>query len=219
MDSLKYVNLSEKNSVLTSWVNQLRNVDVQQDRLRFRKNLERIGEIGALRISEVKNYIPCEITTPLGTKSSFELEKQPVIMTILRAGLPLYQGVLNYFDNADSGFVAAYRKHNEEGFEIKQDYVTCPDISNRPLIVTDPMLATGASLCEAVNAVLELANPSELHILCAIAAKEGIKKINKDLPQATVWCATVDDRLDENNYIVPGLGDAGDLCFGSKLQS
>ena len=219
MDSLKYINLSDKNSILTSWVNQLRNVEVQNDRLRFRKNLERIGEVGALRISEAMNYIPCEIKTPLGTKSSFELEKQPVIMTILRAGLPLYQGVLNYFDNADSGFVAAYRKHNEEGFEIKQDYVTCPDISNRPLIVTDPMLATGASLCEAVNAVLELANPSELHILCAIAAKEGIKKINKDLPQATVWCATVDDRLDENNYIVPGLGDAGDLCFGSKLQS
>ena len=219
MDSLKYINLSDKNSILTSWVNQLRNVEVQNDRLRFRKNLERIGEVGALRISEAMNYIPCEIKTPLGTKSSFELEKQPVFMKILRAGLPLYQGVLNYFDNSDSGFVAAYRKHNEEGFEIKQDYVTCPDISNRPLIVTDPMLATGASLCEAVNAVLELANPSELHILCAIAAKEGIKKINKDLPQATVWCATVDDRLDENNYIVPGLGDAGDLCFGSKLQS
>ncbi|MBV7439858.1 uracil phosphoribosyltransferase [Weeksellaceae bacterium TAE3-ERU29] len=219
MDSLKYVDLAEKNSILTSWVNQLRNVDVQQDRLRFRKNLERIGEIGALRISEVMNYVPCEIKTPLGVKSSCELEKQPVIMTILRAGLPLYQGVLNYFDNADSGFVAAYRKHNEQGFEIKQDYVTCPDISNRPLIVTDPMLATGASLCEAVNAVLELGTPSELHILCAIAAKEGIKKINTDLPQATVWCATIDDSLDENGYIVPGLGDAGDLCFGSKLQS
>lgn len=219
MSGLKYINLSEHHSILTAWVNQLRNINVQTDRLRFRRNLERIGEVGALYISQEMNFVPCEITTPLGKKASFELEKQPIVMTILRAGLPLYQGVLNYFDNADSGFVAAYRKHNEDGFEIKQDYVTCPDINGRPLIVTDPMLATGASLCEAVNAVLALAQPSELHILCAIAAKQGIEKINTDLPFAKVWCGTVDDKLNDKGYIVPGLGDAGDLCFGPKLQS
>lgn len=219
MTSLKYTDLSDNQSILNSWVNQLRNVEVQNDRMRFRRNLERIGEVGALEISKKLKFKACEIKTPLGVKPSVELETQPVVMTILRAGLPLYQGVLNYFDHADSGFVAAYRKHNAEGFEIKQDYVTCPDITNRPLIVVDPMLATGASLCEAIHAVLELAQPSELHILCAIAATQGIQKINEELPQAHLWCATVDDKLDEKGYIVPGLGDAGDLCFGPKLQS
>ncbi|QAR30950.1 uracil phosphoribosyltransferase [Ornithobacterium rhinotracheale] len=219
MTSLNYTDLSEKQSILSSWVNQLRDVKIQKDRMRFRRNLERIGEVGALEISKTLPYKACEVTTPLGVKPSVDLAVQPVVMTILRAGLPLYQGVLNYFDYADSGFVAAYRKHNAEGFEIKQDYVTCPDISNRPLIVVDPMLATGASLCEAIHAVLKLAQPSELHILCAIAALPGIQKINEELPQARLWCATVDDKLDEKGYIIPGLGDAGDLCFGPKLQS
>lgn len=216
--SLKYYDLSKENSILTSWVNQLRDTAEQKDRLRFRQNLERIGAIGAYEISKKLEFKEREVTTPLGKKESMELAVQPVIMTILRAGLPMYNGVLNFFDKADSGFVAAYRKHDDKGFEIQQDYVTCPDITGRPLIVTDPMLATGASLCEAIHAVLEVGEPSSLHILCAIAAHKGIEKINKTLPSAHLWCATVDDKLNEQGYIVPGLGDAGDLSFGEKLQ-
>ena len=212
--------LSNTNSLLTEWTNQLRSVEIQQDRLRFRRNLERIGEIGAYEISKTFDFNQEEIQTPLGKKSSFALEKQPVVVTILRAGVPLFQGVMNYFDQADSGFIGAYRKHGEnKEFTIQQEYVTCPNINGRPLIVTDPMLATGASLAEALTAVLELGAPSSLHILCAIAAKPGLDKMVTEFPDAKIWCATIDDELNENGYIVPGLGDAGDLAFGSKMQA
>lgn len=214
------VDLSENNSLLLEWVNQLRSVSVQNDRLRFRRNLERIGEISAFEISKTLEFKTVEIQTPLGIKSSHELETQPVVLTILRAGLPLFQGVMNYFDHADSGFVGAYRKHDEnEHFTIRQEYITCPEISGRPLIITDPMLATGASLAEALKAVLLTGKPSTLHIICAIAAVPGLEKITAEFPEATVWCGTIDEELNEKGYIVPGLGDAGDLAFGSKLQA
>ena len=214
-----YINLSENNSLLTHWVNELRDKEIQSNRLRFRRNLERIGEIGALEISKTLAYKPIQIQTPLGTKKSFELETQPVVITILRAGIPLFNGVMNYFDQADSGFVGAYRKHDEnQNFTIRQEYVTCPKIANRPVIIADPMLATGASLVEAIKEILKIGEPSSLHILCAISALQGIEKVNQAFQQAKIWSATIDEKLNENGYIVPGLGDAGDLSFGSKLQ-
>ena len=175
-----YINLSENNSLLTHWVNELRDKEIQSNRLRFRRNLERIGEIGALEISKTLAYKPIQIQTPLGTKKSFELETQPVVITILRAGIPLFNGVMNYFDQADSGFVGAYRKHDEnQNFTIRQEYVTCPKIANRPVIIADPMLATGASLVEAIKEILKIGEPSSLHILCAISALQGIEKVNQ----------------------------------------
>lgn len=214
------INLSASNSLLTEWVNQLRCVNTQCDRLRFRRNLERIGEIGAYEISKGLDFKKVDITTPLGTKTSSEFNKQPVVLTILRAGVPLFQGVMNYFDGADSGFVGSYRKHDpEEDFVIRQEYITCPNIADRPLIITDPMIATGASLVEALKEILALGKPSSVHILCAIAAKPGLEKLAEAFPDATIWCGAIDDGLNDKNYIVPGLGDAGDLSFGSKLQS
>ena len=214
------INLSTSNSLLTEWANQLRCVNMQQDRLRFRRNLERIGEIGAYEISKTFQFKACEITTPLSTKKSFSIERQPVVLTILRAGIPLFQGVMNYFDAADSGFVGAYRKHDpNDNFTIRQEYITCPDIHNRPLIIADPMIATGASLVEALNEVLKLGKPTSIHILCAIAAHQGLEKLSQSFPEAHIWCATIDESLNEKGYIVPGLGDAGDLSFGPKLQA
>lgn len=213
-------NLSASNSLLTDWVNQLRCVNVQKDRLRFRRNLERIGEIGAYEISKQLHFQSTEIESPMGEKSSFTLEKQPVVLTILRAGVPLFQGVMNYFDAADSGFVGSYRKHDpNDDFVIRQEYITCPNITNRPLIITDPMIATGASLIEALKEIINLGQPSSVHILCAIAAQPGLEKVSEAFPDAQIWCGAIDGGLNDKNYIVPGLGDAGDLSFGSKLQS
>lgn len=213
-------NLSAKNSLLIEWMNQMRCVDSQMDRQRFRKNLERIGEIGAYEISKSLSYNNVNIKTPLGIKNSFSIDNQPVVLTILRAGVPLFQGVMNYFDAADSGFVGSYRKHAEnDDFVIRQEYITCPNLENRPLIITDPMIATGASLIEALKEILTLGKPSAVHILCAIAAKPGLEALSQAFPDAQIWCGGIDDNLNDKNYIVPGLGDAGDLAFGPKLQS
>ena len=214
------INLSANNSLLIEWMNQLRCVETQIDRQRFRRNLERIGEIGAYEISKNLKFHDSEIQTPLGIKNSYSIKNQPVILTILRAGVPLFQGVLNYFDAADSGFVGSYRKHDlNEDFVIRQEYITCPNIENRPLIITDPMIATGASLIEALKEILQLGKPSSVHILCAIAAIPGLEELTKAFPDAHIWCGGIDEKLNDKNYIVPGLGDAGDLAFGSKLQS
>lgn len=213
-------NLSANNSLISEWMNQMRCVDQQQDRQRFRKNLERIGEIGAYEISKNLKFTQSNIQTPLGIKQSFSIENQPVVLTILRAGVPLFQGVMNYFDAADSGFVGSYRKHaDNDDFEIRQEYITCPEINNRPLILTDPMIATGASLIEALNEILNIGEPSSVHILCAIAAKPGLVALSQAFPDAKIWCGDIDEELNDKNYIVPGLGDAGDLAFGAKLQS
>lgn len=212
-------NLSEKSSLITEWVNEIRNVNTQGNRMVFRRNLERIGEITAYEISKSLDYKKVNIQTPLAVKESNQLVTQPIVMTILRAGLPLFNGVMNYFDKADAGFVAAYRKENGADIAIRQDYVTCPDISNRPLIVTDPMLATGSSLKEALDEILKLGQPSCLHFVCAIASQEGVDFISKHFPNIVIWCATIDPELNEKKYIVPGLGDAGDLSFGNKLQN
>ncbi|MGI9526138.1 MAG: uracil phosphoribosyltransferase [Weeksellaceae bacterium] len=212
-------NLSTNVSLITEWINELRNVECQNQRMVFRRNLERIGEIAAYEISKTLDYKEVNVQTPLANKASKTLESQPVVMTILRAGVPLFNGVMNYFDKADAGFVAAYRKENGSEISVRQEYVTCPNIAGRPLIVTDPMLATGSSLKEALNEILEIGEPSSLHFICAIAAQEGVDFIKNEFPQMEIWCGTIDPSLDDKKYIVPGLGDAGDLSFGNKLQN
>lgn len=212
-------NLSQEPSLLTSWINELRDISVQSDRMKFRRNLERIGEIAAYEISKQLPYTKCTLQTPLDKCASVELFSQPVITTILRAGVPLFQGLLNYFDKADCGFVAAYRKHEENDyFSIKQDYLTCPSIEGRPLIVADPMLATGASLIEALKDLLTHGTPTQLHIVAAIASEQGIETLSQAYPDAHIWVGAIDPLLTSKGYISPGLGDAGDLSYGEKLQ-
>lgn len=211
--------LSENFSLVNSWINELRDINIQQDRLKFRRNMERIGEVAAFEISKSLAQKTVEITTPLDKIFSQEIAVQPVITTILRAGVPLFQGLLNYFDKADCGFVAAYRKHDaNDYFSIKQDYLTCPDLTARPLIVADPMLATGASMIEALKDLLHHGKPTELHIVAAIASAEGVETIRNAYPNAKIWIGVVDEKLTSKGYITPGLGDAGDLSYGEKLQ-
>jgi uracil phosphoribosyltransferase len=213
--------LSEKHSLLSNWVAELRDVNVQSDRMRFRRNLERIGEVVAYEMSKHLPNIIVPTTTPLGIHQSKVLAEQPVLATILRAGLPLHQGMLNYFDKADNAFVSAYRKYHDDGsFEISIEYLSCPDLNNRIVIVSDPMLATGASLVETIKAITKNQTPKELHIVVAIASTKGIEAVEaalgKNIP---IWCADIDDTLNDHSYIVPGLGDAGDLAYGTKMQS
>ncbi len=213
-------NLSENNTVLSSWLAQIRDVSIQSDRMRFRRNMERIGEIAAYELSKHLTYNHRMVETPLGEKECAELSQKPVLATILRAGLPLHQGLVNYFDDADNAFIAAYRKHHRDGsFEIEQHYMTCPSIENRPLIIADPMIATGASLVLALQSLLSKEKPSQVHIVGAIASTEGVEVIKRKFPQAYIWVGDIDDELTAKGYIVPGLGDAGDLSFGEKIQS
>lgn len=213
------VELSKTFSLVNSWINELRNIEIQHDRMRFRRNMERIGEIAAFEISKDLETKEIEIQTPLDKIKVHEIAVQPVITTILRAGVPLFEGILNYFDRADCGFVAAYRKHDaNDYFSIKQDYLTCPNIDGRPLIVADPMLATGASLIEAIKDLLTNGTPSQLHIVAAIASRQGVETIEKAYPEAKIWVGAIDENLTTKGYITPGLGDAGDLSYGEKLQ-
>ena len=214
-------NLSKQHSILSNWISELRNTDIQADRLRFRRNVERIGEVAAYEISKVLPWVEKEIQTPLGIHNSKVLEQQPVLATILRAGLPLHQGLLNYFDRADNAFVSAYRKHRRDGsFEISLEYLSAPSIEERILIVCDPMLATGASLIATVKSLLSLGTPSQIHIVTVIAATEGIDYVIRELGKKVFfWCGDIDEELTAKGYIVPGLGDAGDLAYGSKSQS
>jgi len=213
------VNLSQQHSLISNWVSELRDVTIQGDRMRFRRNLERIGEAIAYEISKVLPFKEAEVETPLGTATSKILSTQPVIATILRAGLPLHQGLLNYFDKADNAFISAYRKHNKDGsFEISLDYISCPELEDRVLIISDPMLATGASLVKTIHFLKEEGRPKEIHIVAAIACTVGIEYVKREDPSVTVWCGDIDDELTAKGYIVPGLGDAGDLAFGVKVQ-
>lgn len=213
-------NLSEINSLVGVWLRQLRDTRIQCDRLRFRRNLERLGEVTAYEISKELEYDRVMTSTPLGELECDQLKTQPVLATILRAGLPLHQGLLNYFDEADCAFVASYRKHHKDGtFEIAQEYLTAPDITGRTLIISDPMLATGASLALGISELLKLGKPSVIHLVSAIASTQGIELIRKKYPEVHIWTGTIDDELTAKGYIVPGLGDAGDLCFGGKEQS
>lgn len=214
------INLSEEHSLVSNWISELRNVDVQQDRMRFRRNLERIAEVIGYEISKKMAWAEKEITTPMGTATSKVLAEQPVLATILRAGLGMHNGLLNYFDKGDNAFISAYRKHHPDGsFEISLEYMSCPDIEDRVVIISDPMLATGASLVKAIQFLKEEGNIKELHIVCAIACTVGIEYVRREVPKATIWCGDIDDEITAKGYIVPGLGDAGDLAFGVKMQS
>jgi uracil phosphoribosyltransferase len=213
------VNLSKQHSLISNWISELRDVTIQNDRMRFRRNLERIGEVAAYEISKVLAFNETEVETPLGTATSKVLTNQPVIATILRAGLPLHQGLLNYFDKADNAFISAYRKHNKDGtFEISLDYISCPEIEDRVLIISDPMLATGSSLVKTIHFLKAEGRPKEIHIVAAIACTVGIEYVKREDPAVTIWCGDIDDELTAKGYIVPGLGDAGDLAFGVKIQ-
>ena len=215
------INLSEQHSLMSNWVAELRHTEVQEDRMRFRRNLERIGEVAAYEISKILPWKTQETPTPLGTHESKVLESQPVLATILRAGLPLHNGMLNYFDKADNAFISAYRKHHRDGsFEISMEYISCPVLENRILIISDPMLATGASIIKTIQYLKDLGNPAAIHVVVAIACSVGIESIHRDCgDEITIWCGDIDDELTAKGYIVPGLGDAGDLAYGVKIQS
>ena len=213
------INLSEEHSLISNWISELRDAEVQQDRMRFRRNLERIAEVIGYEISKKMDWVEKEVTTPLGISNCKVLQEQPVLATILRAGLGMHNGLLNYFDKGDNAFISAYRKHNADGsFTIRLEYMSCPDIENRVVIISDPMIATGASLVKSIEFLKEEGTIKELHIVCAIACTVGIEYVLRAYPTATIWCGDIDDEITAKGYIVPGLGDAGDLAFGAKLQ-
>lgn len=214
------INLSENHSLLSNWVSELRDVEVQNDRMRFRRNLERIGEVIAYEISKTLPFEIVETQTPLGISNSKKLSEQPVLATILRAGLALHQGLLSYFDKGDNAFISAYRKHHKDGsFEIEIEYISTPELDNRILIISDPMLATGASLVKTVQFLKNEGKPKDIHIAAAIACVDGLEYVTREVPEATIWCGDIDEEITAKGYIVPGLGDAGDLAYGSKTQN
>ncbi len=214
-------NLGKKNSLLNQFLSELRDEKIQIDRMRFRRNLERLGEIFAYELSKKLDYESEEIITPLGVTEVPLLKEQPVIATILRAGLPMHYGLLNYFDRADNAFISAYRKYQKNGkFDIRVEYASCPDLENRVLILSDVMLASGASIVMVYKELLAKGTPKHTHIVSAVASAEGVEYIKKHLPstKVTLWVGAIDDELTAKSYIVPGLGDAGDLAYGTKIH-
>lgn len=211
--------LDAKNSILNKFIAEIRDVTIQKDTMRFRKNIERIGEILAYEISQSLVYENKVVTTPLGTKIVPIPKSDIVLCSILRAGLPLHNGLLNYFDDAENAFISAYRNHiNETEFEIKVEYFASPNLDNKTLILADPMLATGQSIVSVYEGLKKHGTPKEIILACVIGSNEGIKLLEKLFPSSTkLWIATVDNKLNDKGYIVPGLGDAGDLAFGEKL--
>lgn len=210
-------NLAAKDSIANRFVAELRDAEIQQDRLRFRLNLQRIGEVLAYEISQTLRFSPVEVETPLGAATIMLPPQRIVLATILRAGLPFHQGLLNYFDAADNVFIAAYRKHHKDGsFEIQLDYVSAPNLDGCVLILADPMLATGASVNLALKELERFGKPAALHIATVIASTAGVETVSKRWPKARIWAGAIDEELTAKSYIVPGLGDAGDLAFGEK---
>lgn len=209
--------LNKTSSIANNFLAELRDAEIQQDSMRFRRNLERLGEIFAFEISKTLDYIDTEFETPLGTALIPVLEQQPVLATILRAGLPLHQGLLNYFDKADSAFIAAYRQTTkDDGFIIQKEYVTSPDLNEKVVIVADTMLATGRSIVLSCKELLAQYKIRQLHIVSVIASSEGVAYVKANLPKAKLWLGAIDEEMTTKAYIVPGLGDAGDLAFGLK---
>ena len=214
------INLSEQHSLISNWISEIRDTSIQTDRMRFRRNIERIGEVIAYEISKGLPWEEKDTTTPLGIAKSKVLSRQPVLATILRAGMPLHQGMLNFFDKADNAFIAAYRKHHRDGsFEISLEYLSSPGLDDRILILCDPMLATGASLVKTIQFLRREGNIREVHVVSVIACTEGIEYLKRHEPHVKIWCGAIDEELTAKGYIVPGLGDAGDLAFGEKSQS
>jgi uracil phosphoribosyltransferase len=214
------INIGSKNSIVNQFICELRDSSVQQDSMRFRRNMERIGEVFAYEISKTMEFEPKEVVTSLGTAEVQVIKNKPILATILRAGLPLHQGLLNYFDNADNAFVSAYREHRKDDeFSIQIEYVSCPEIENRILILSDPMLATGHSMVSSFKALLSHGKPVHTHFVSVVASVQGVEYLKRMLPKTgtTIWVAAIDDELTAQGYIVPGLGDAGDLAFGLKI--
>jgi uracil phosphoribosyltransferase len=212
--------LSQQHSIFNQFIAELRSTSIQNDSMRFRRNLERIGEVISYEISKTLEYENRETTTPLGIAQTSHLTDQPVIATILRAGLPMHMGVLNYFDKADNGFISAYRRHHKDNtFDIHVEYVSSPSIDNKVLIMCDPMIATGSSIVLAYKAILAKGIPKHVHIVSAISSKQGVDFVKANMPTQnfTIWCGAIDEELTAHSYIVPGLGDAGDLAFGEKI--
>lgn len=212
--------ISENNSVLNHFLGQIRNINIQNDSMRFRRNIERIGEIMAYELSKNFFYKDVEIQTPLGIKKTTQIADDLVLCSILRAGLPLHNGFLNYFDHAENSFVSASRYHpnNDDEFEILVEYQALSNLNNKTVLLLDPMLATGQSIVAVNEKLVQNATPKEIHIAVVIAAPEGVEHLKKNLPDnCHLWIASLDEKLNEKNYIVPGLGDAGDLSYGSKL--
>jgi uracil phosphoribosyltransferase len=214
------INIGSKNSIVNQFICELRDASIQKDSMRFRRNMERIGEIFAYEISKTMEYETREVITSLGTAEMQVIKNKPVLATILRAGLPLHQGILNYLDNADNAFVSAYREHRkDDDFAIQIEYVSSPEIEKRVLILSDPMLATGQSMVSAYKALLVHGKPAHTHFVSVVASVQGVEYLKRMLPKTgtTIWVAAIDDELTAQGYIVPGLGDAGDLAFGNKV--
>ena len=217
---MKIHHIAQDNSILSHFLKEIRDQEIQQDSMRFRRNIERIGEILSYELSKSLKYSSEDITTVLGTKTSEVISEDVVICSILRAGLPLHQGIQNYFDHAENAFISAYRHHpnNDKEFEIVVEYFASPSLEGKTLILADPMLATGQSLVSTYEAILKYGTPSKVHLVCVIGATEGIDYIKNIFPKDThLWIADIDETLNDKGYIVPGLGDAGDLAFGPKL--
>lgn len=211
--------LGNYNSLISVFIGELRDIEIQKDSMRFRRNLERLGEIFAYEISRTLEYEVKDVVTPLGIAPCKVLKTQPVIATILRAGLPVHQGLLNYFDKSENAFISAYRKHHKDKtFEIKIEYLSSPSLDDKVLILCDPMLATGQSMLLAYKALLKMGKPKHVHIIGLIASLEGLNYVKSHFPDnTTFWLGAVDDELTVKSYIVPGLGDAGDLAYGKKI--
>ncbi len=211
--------LSQANSIFNHYISEIRDSQIQNDPLRFRKNLERMGEVFAYEISKVLEYNDVKTTTPLGVADCKVLKQQPVLATILRAGLPLHTGMLNIFDRAENAFVSAYRRHHKDNtFDINIEYLSSPTLDDKVLIVTDPMLATGSSMVLAYQALLSRGTPKHIHFVASIASRQGLEYVKAHMPtNCTLWVGAVDEELTAHAYIVPGLGDAGDLAFGEKM--
>lgn len=212
--------LGKENSIINQFIAELRDVEIQKDSMRFRKNLERIGELMAFEISKKLTYDTKEVTTSLGIAEVPVLKQFPVLATILRAGLPLHQGLLNIYDKAENAFVSAYRKHDKDGkFTIQIEYISCPEIENKVLILSDPMLATGLSMYLSYKELMNFGKPIHTHFVSVLASAQGIEYMKRYLctSDASIWVGAIDDELTAQAYIVPGLGDAGDLAFGNKI--
>jgi uracil phosphoribosyltransferase len=210
--------LSKTNSIANVFIAELRDENIQKDSMRFRRNMERLGEHFAFEISKTLEYSNTETQTPLGIAPAKELKEQPVLATILRAGLPLHQGILNIFDKADSCFIAAYRRNHKSGsFEIQMEYVSSPDLTDKVVIVADPMLATGLSMVLCCKELTRKYKVKQLHIVAVVASSEGVHHVRANFPKAKLWLGAIDEEMTSKAYIVPGLGDAGDLAYGIKL--
>ncbi|MGB1269979.1 MAG: uracil phosphoribosyltransferase [Flavobacteriaceae bacterium] len=216
---MRYTNLSDQNSIFNTFIAEIRDVSIQKDAMRFRRNLERMGEITAYEISKTLNYKTSKVTTPLGTATLSTPKEDIVLITIMRAGLPFHQGFLNYFDKAENGFIGAFRKtKNDHSFSIESDYMACPSIEGKTVILSDPMLASGESILTALEVLKSRGNPAKIHISAVIGSQTGVNKVINNIPNnVSLWIGAVDDTLNSHAYIVPGIGDAGDLAFGEKL--